>query len=137
MSNKRFKRRGPALNLFDGGGQKWSDLNSSQKAGSVLSASSGILGAISGGKSTTASSIMSGVGSAVSMIPGFGQIAGPALKVLGGITDSLFGSKLNDQFISQTESAISDQSNYNIDANTNDDLMAAYGDASLDRKSVV
>lgn len=126
---KRRKRPIYKVNLYvDGGDEK---LARREKLGSYLGTAAYGLDALTGGLSSTAGSILSGLGDVASAIPGIGTIAGPALKAVGAITNGLFGSKLNDQFIAETESNIQNQNNYQIDANTNEDLMAAFSDASL------
>lgn len=126
---KRRKRPIYKVNLYVDGGD--AQLARREKVGAYLGTAASGLNALTGGLSSTAGSIFSGLGDVASAIPGIGAIAGPALKAVGAITNGLFGSKMNDQFIAETESNIQNQNNYQIDANTNEDLMAAFSDASL------
>lgn len=76
---------------------------------SAIGGVSGIVGsAIGGGKSTGVGNAMQGLGSIASAIPGpYGAVASAALNIGGGLVNAAFGSKLNEQFINDKESEIS------------------------------
>ena len=135
MRNKRVKRQSiPIVNLYGLGSQikqGWQGMNSGQKASAIGGAASGLIGAASGGTETKAGNIMGGIGSTLSSIPTpFTQIAGAGLSVVGGLVNAAFGSKMNEEFIAQTESNIENQENTQFDASTNEDLLSEWGDYS-------
>lgn len=80
--------------------------------------------ALSGGKSTAVGSVFNTIGDIGSMIPGpYGAIIGAAGKVLGGLTNSLFGSKLNYENINTVKNNIRAlNAAANVDAANYDDL---------------
>lgn len=136
MRNKRVKRQSiPPVNLYGLGpqiAQGWQGMNSGQKASAVGGAASGLIGAASGGTETKAGNIMGGIGSTLSAIPTpFTQIAGAALSVVGGLTNAMFGTKWNDEFIAQTESGIKEQANTQWDASSNADLLSSWDDFDM------
>lgn len=136
MRNKRVKRQSiPPVNLYGLGSQiaqGWQGMNSGQKASAVGGAASGLIGAASGGTETKAGNIMGGIGSTLSAIPTpFTQIAGAALSVVGGLTNAMFGTKWNDEFIAQTESGIKEQANTQWDASSNADLLSSWDDFDM------
>lgn len=137
MINKKTKRRTfRTLNLYDEGGpkSKWSQMAGVDKGASVAGAAAGaingVLSGVTGGTESKAGNIMQGIGGAVSAIPGIGGIAGAALSVVGGLTNAMFGSKMNDEFIAETESNINNQQNLQVDAQSNTDLLSEWGDFS-------
>lgn len=115
------------------------------------------LGSISGGLANTGASIVTSlinpdgvstgvgnalqtVGSLASNIPGVGGLVGAGVGLVGGLVNTMFGSKLNKDFINQTEQNIGAQRNYVSNANTTDALLtdwSAYRDLDNVRKSQV
>lgn len=137
VSKKNKKRTFRTLNLYDEGGKKkskWSQMAGVDKGAAIAGAASGatnaLLSGVTGGTESKAGNIMQGIGGAVSAIPGIGGIAGAALNVVGGLTNAMFGSKMNDEFIAETESNINNQQNLQVDAQSNTDLLSEWGDFS-------
>ena len=82
----------------------------------------------SNGLSTGAGDIMGAVGGIASNIPGIGGVIGAGVQVLGGAVNAAFGSKMNKQFIQDTEQGIQDTSSTVFGGNDSNDLMDQYGD---------
>lgn len=115
MSNKRIRKRSVGqVNLYGLGG--------------IAGAAGALTEMLGGGVQSKAGNIMKGVGNVVSAIPGIGTIAGPAISAVGGLVNSMFGSKMNDKFIAETESNIKDMASTSFDANTNEDLLSSWDD---------
>lgn len=115
MGNKRIRKRPIGqVNLYGFGG--------------IAGAAGALTEMLGGGVQSKAGNIMKGVGNVVSAIPGIGTIAGPAISAVGGLVNSMFGSKMNDKFIAETESNIKDMANTSFDANTNEDLLSSWDD---------
>ena len=149
MKNKKYKigyQRNPKLtNQFAPGGflntlNKWGDsifgkddsysgkgLNSGGMGVANLGAS--VLGGAGNalinkdGLSSGAGDIMSTVGQAASAIPGIGGLVGAGVNVLGGLTNKAFGSKINQEFVDNTEMGIKQLGNTQYMGNTSDALM--------------
>ncbi len=108
-------------NYFDtGGGINWGNpfksgaagggfagaMNSGALSGAATAVSGMIGSAIGGGLESGAGNAISGLANVASAIPGpWGAIAGAGLKVIGGLTNAIFGSKLNKENIAAVESA--------------------------------
>lgn len=92
----------------------------------VTTAAGAVGSALSGGMSTGVGTVFNTIGDIGSMIPGpYGAIIGAAGKVLGGLTNSLFGSKLNYENINTVKNNISNlNAASNVDAANYDDLAA-------------
>lgn len=84
--------------------------------------------AVSGGKSTGVGGAMQAVGSLASNIPGIGGVIGAGVNVLGGVVNNLFGSKLNDKFIQETEARAADLRDTKIDDSTVQSVLQQQGD---------
>ena len=94
-------------------------------AGSVVGKVGGNL--ISGGKSTTAGGVMSGMADIAAAIPGpIGAIASAGLGLLGGITNAAFGTKWNDENIAKVESNINDLKSFQTNAGDYDALTQTW-----------
>lgn len=114
---------------YNNGG--WKSMSSTDKASSILGGVSSILDSTSNGVESKAGNIMGGIGKGLSSIPTpFTQVAGAALQVVGGLTNKMFGTKWNKEFISQTESNITNQTNTTWDALSNSSLLDQWGDFS-------
>lgn len=118
--------------------------NAPSPRGSIMSGIGGIASSVAGPLGSLASQGMSsGVGDALSTvggiasnIPGIGGIIGAGTQLLGGIVNGLFGSKMNTEFINQTEGNIKAQSGIVSDASSNEELMSDFSDlTSLGRVS--
>ena len=63
------------------------------------------------GNTSKAGKILGGLGTAASVIPGWGQVASLALKGIGKLTDAAFGSNLNQEAINGLKSDLTDAQN--------------------------
>lgn len=92
----------------------------SMGAGIAGTAVGGLLG---GGYSSGVGSAFGTLGNMASVIPGpWGTVAGAGLNVLGGITNRLFGSKLNNENISNVQNNIDALNNFTSNASDYDTL---------------
>lgn len=121
--------------LFNEEGGK--SLNNLSKAGEgILSATGTAIGqlggsAIGGGLTSGVGSAFSGLGKIASAIPGpFGAIASAGLGVLGGLTNRMFGSKLNQENIAKVESNINELNQFQSGASDYDTLAQNWANAS-------
>lgn len=149
MAKKKVNRRKTYFNTYGNGGligrfADWNDNITDKFESSSLGRSLGRLGIDAdslGGIANTASSMFSnifnpngnssGVGSAISSIgsmasniPGVGGLIGAGFNLVGGAVDAAFGSKLNKDFINQTESNIGQQAGYVSSAKDNSALLS-------------
>lgn len=97
----------------------------SMGGGMLSGISSGISGAISGGMSTGVGGAMQAIGGIASNIPGVGGLIGAGVNVLGGLVNRAFGSKMNEEFINETNQGIGEQLNTQIDSSSLDSVMDA------------
>lgn len=132
MGNKRIRKRPVGqVNLYGLGAEikkGWQGASLTDKIGGIAGAAGALTEMLGGGVQSKAGNIMKGVGNVVSAIPGIGTIAGPAISAVGGLVNSMFGSKMNDKFIAETESNIKDMASTSFDANTNEDLLSSWDD---------
>lgn len=81
-----FEKVGNSLKNFGQGvADKFKGVNTGDVMGAAAGASQGIASSM-GIEQGKAGQVISGIGSVVSMIPGWGQIAGPAIQMLGNFT---------------------------------------------------
>lgn len=132
MGNKRIRKRPIGqVNLYGLGAEikkGWQGASLTDKIGGIAGAAGELTEMLGGGVQSKAGNIMKGVGNVVSAIPGVGAIAGPAISAVGGLVNSMFGSKMNDEFIAETESNIKEKAATQFDANTNEDLLSSWDD---------
>lgn len=76
------------------------------------------------GNSTGVGNAMQTIGSAASNIPGVGGLIGAGVNMLGGVVNAAFGSKINEEFVDDTEASAKQQSGYVSGASTNDQLLS-------------
>lgn len=120
----------PNIPKVDGGKNNW--LKNAFTSGSLNGAATAIGGMagglIGGGMSSGVGSAIGGLASVASAIPGpWGAIAGAGLKVVGGLADRTFGSKLNEQNIASVNSTINRLNNFTSDASNFDTLADTWG----------
>lgn len=152
MAKKRIKRNKRYFNTYDGGGllgqfASWNEgatknFMSSGVGGALgkLGVSSGGLGGLANGVTSTVSGLinpsgnstgvgnaMQAIGSVASNIPGIGGVIGAGVNLVGGLVNAAFGSNLNEEFIAETEDKTRQQANYVSDANDNASLMSDWG----------
>lgn len=78
---------------------------------------------IGGGYSSGAGSVFSNLGNLASAIPGpWGMVASAGLGLLGGLTNRMFGSKLNQENINAVENNIGNMLSFNSNAGDFDSL---------------
>lgn len=89
-------------------------------------------GAIGGGMSSGVGSAMTSLSGLASAIPGpWGAVASAGLGVLGGLTNKMFGSKLNKENIADVEGNINRLNSLQADANSFDTLADIWGNTSM------
>lgn len=132
MAKKIRKRR---ANYFDNGGFSWQkgagfgkNMGNAFNSGalnSAIGAASSIAGqGISGGLSSEAGNAMQGLGSIANAIPGpWGAVASAGLNILGGLTNKLFGSTINEQAVANFENQNAQQGSMQFSANDTTDLV--------------
>ena len=76
------------------------------------------------GNSTGVGNAMQTIGSVASNIPGVGGLIGAGVNMLGGVVNAAFGSKINKEFVDDTEASAKQQSGYVSGASTNDQLLS-------------
>ena len=76
------------------------------------------------GNSTGVGNAMQTIGSVASNIPGVGGLIGAGVNMLGGVVNAAFGSKINEEFVDDTEASAKQQSGYVSGASTNDQLLS-------------
>ena len=76
------------------------------------------------GNSTGVGNAMQTIGSVASNIPGVGGLIGAGVNMLGGVVNAAFGSKINKEFVDDTEASAKQQSGYVSGASTNDQLIS-------------
>ena len=76
------------------------------------------------GNSTGVGNAMQTIGSVASNIPGVGGLIGAGVNMLGGVVNAAFGSKINKEFVNDTEASAKQQSGYVSGASTNDQLLS-------------
>lgn len=89
-------------------------------------------GAIGGGMSSGIGSAMTSLSGLASAIPGpWGAVASAGLGVLGGLTNRMFGSKLNKENIADVEGNINRLNSLQADANSFDTLSDIWGNTAM------
>lgn len=85
-------------------------------------------GAIDGGMSSGVGNTIDSLGNLASVIPGpWGAVAGAGLKVIGGLTNRMFGSKMNQENIANVEGTINRLNSFQSDASNFDTLADTWG----------
>ena len=165
MAKKRIKRNDRYFNTYGGGGligkfANWNKAATNKFMGSGVGGALGKLGVsgsnvggiastvastVSGlinpsGNSTGVGNVLQGIGSVASNIPGIGGVIGAGVNLVGGLVNAAFGSKLNKEFIAQTEDKTKQQAGYISSANDNASLLsdwASYTDMAHVNKNQV
>lgn len=89
-------------------------------------------GAIGDGMSSGVGNAIDGLGNIASVIPGpWGAVAGAGLKVIGGLTNRAFGSKMNEGNIAEVNSDINRLNNFQSNASSFDTLASTWGTTKL------
>ena len=89
-------------------------------------------GLIGGGLQSGAGSVFQGLSSVAAAIPGpWGAVASAGLGVLGGLTNRMFGSKMNTENIAKVEANINNLKNFQSDASDFDTLSQTWGNTAM------
>ena len=89
-------------------------------------------GAIGDGMSSGVGNAIGGLGNIASAIPGpWGAVAGTGLKVIGGLTNRAFGSKMNEGNIAEINNDINRLNNFQSNASSFDTLASTWGTTKL------
>lgn len=106
--------------------------NLNSAATGMISATGNVAGnLIGGGLESKAGNLLSGAADVASAIPGpWGAVASAGLKVIGGVTDALWGSKMNAENIAQVEGNINKLNSFKSDASDFDSLSANWENAA-------
>lgn len=124
---ERYENSSDKNSFAKGGGLDWSNPfknGNTQQAG--LSMASDVIGGagnkvLSGGLSSGAGNVIGGLSNIASAIPGpWGAVAGAGLQIIGGLTNRMFGSKINEEKVAEVKNNIA-----SMDAN-----IATAGDYS-------
>lgn len=145
MANKLIKRRYNNLltarnNYFDDGGF-WANpfkgaggMDVKKALASAAGAAVGQIGGslIGGGMQSGAGSVLQGLNGVAAAIPGpWGAVASAGLGVLGGLTNRMFGSKMNTENIAKVEANINNLNNFQSNASDFDTLSQNWANADL------
>ena len=80
-------------------------------------------GAVSNGYSSGAGSVMNGLGDIASMIPGpWGAVSSAGLKVVGGLTNAAFGTKVDEKKLKAANEQVAALQNFSSNATSFDDV---------------
>lgn len=89
-------------------------------------------GLLSGGMTSGAGNVLSGLSSIASAIPGpWGAVASAGLGLMSGLTNRAFGSKMNTENIAKVEANIRDLGNFQSNASDFDTLSQNWADAEV------
>lgn len=89
-------------------------------------------GAIGGGMSSGVGNTIGSLGNLASSIPGpWGAIAGAGLNIIGGLTNRMFGSKMNKENIAKVEGTINRLNSFQSDASNFDTLADTWGSTAM------
>ena len=89
-------------------------------------------GAIGGGMSSGVGNTIGSLGNLASAIPGpWGAVAGAGLNIIGGLTNRMFGSKMNKENIANVEGTINRLNSFQSDASNFDTLADTWGSTAM------
>ena len=131
-------------NYYDGGGflgMDWSNpfkgANGTQAKGALLSAAGSAVGnigggLIGGGMTSGVGNVLGGLSSVASAIPGpWGAVASAGLGLMSGLTNRMFGSKMNEENIAKVESNINNLNSFQSNASDFDTLSQNWANADV------
>lgn len=100
--------------------------------GAATAAGGMIGGAIGGGMSSGVGNTIGSLGNIASAIPGpWGAVAGAGLNIIGGLTNRMFGSKMNKENIAKVEGTINRLNSFQSDASNFDTLADTWGSTAM------
>lgn len=89
-------------------------------------------GLLSGGMTSTAGNVLQGLSSVAGAIPGpWGAVASAGLGLASGLTNRVFGSKMNTENIAKVEANINNLNNFQSDASDFDTLSQTWGNTAM------
>lgn len=89
-------------------------------------------GLIGGGLQSSAGSVFQGLSSIAAAIPGpWGAVASAGLGLVGGLTNRMFGSKLNNENIAKVEANINNLNSFQSNASDFDNLAQNWANADV------
>lgn len=89
-------------------------------------------GLLSGGMTSTAGNVLSGLNGIAGAIPGpWGAVASAGLGLMSGLTNRMFGSKMNEENIAKVESNINNLNNFQSNASDFDTLSQNWANADV------
>lgn len=89
-------------------------------------------GAIGGGMESGVGNTINSLGNLASAIPGpWGAVAGAGLNIIGGLTNRMFGSKMNKENIAKVEGTINRLNSFQSDASNFDTLADTWGSTAM------
>ena len=89
-------------------------------------------GLLSGGMTSGAGNLLSGLSGVAAAIPGpWGAVASAGLGLAGGLTNRMFGSKMNTENIAKVETNINNLKNFQSDASDFDTLSQNWANADV------
>ena len=103
-------------------------LGSGQGINMISNAAFGLLNP--NGNSTGVGNAMQTIGGLASNIPGVGGLIGAGVGMLGGLVNTAFGSKINEENVAQFRNQNKQQANYTSNASTNEELLADFASMS-------
>lgn len=122
-------------------GMDWSNpfkgAGGAQAKNAVMSAAGSAIGSIgggllSGGITSTAGNVISGLSGIAGTIPGpWGAVASAGLGLVGGLANRMFGSKLNTENIAKAEANINNLNNFQSNASDFDTLSQNWANADV------
>lgn len=145
MANKLIKRRYNNLltarnNYFDAGGfwaNPFKGAGGTDTKKSLTSAAGAAVGQIGGsliggGMQSGAGSVLQGLSGIASAIPGpWGAVASAGLGLMSGLTNRMFGSKMNNENIAKVEANINNLNNFQSNASDFDTLSQNWANADV------
>lgn len=109
-----------------------SGLKSGALNGAATAVGGMVGGAIGGGMESGVGNAIGSLGNIASAIPGpWGAVAGAGLKVVGGLANRAFGSKMNEENIAEVNSDINRLNNFQSNASSFDTLASTWGTTKL------
>lgn len=140
INNKRYNKLLSYRNNYYRPGGQIQKLGAALKGGFQSGALNGAAGAIGGiagnaisdGMSSGAGNVISSIGNLASAIPGpWGAVASAGLGIIGGLTNKMFGSKLNQENIANVEGTINRLNSFQSDASNFDTLSDTWGSTAM------
>lgn len=140
INNRRYNKLLSYRNNYYRPGGLMQKLGTTLKSGfqsGALNGAAGAIGgiagnAIGGGMSSGAGNVISSIGNLASAIPGpWGAVASAGLGIIGGLTNKMFGSKLNQENIANVEGTINRLNSFQSDASNFDTLADTWGSTAM------